>query len=528
MAGGDRRVEAPGGAIVSILETDRHVTAISHEVDGALHDLREMGAVNRLWHRDHTLWQESPVEVADRLGWLDLPTSAALQVRDLEAVAAGAHEDGLTHALVLGMGGSSLFPLVLADVYDDSGTALELTVLDSVDPTAVTRVLGALPIERTLVIASSKSGTTAETRTLLEAFWDESHSGGHFVAVTDPGTSLAVLARERGFRAVLEAPEDVGGRFSALTAFGLMPATARGADVNAMIGAAQTMAEACRGTDPDDLNPAARLAATIVGAARAGRDKLTLVLPARFAAFGSWIEQLVAESTGKDGLGIIPVVGEPVGPADVYGADRLFISYGDHDGLHVLAGEGHPVIWLDMNEPADLGAEVFRWEAATALVGALLGINPFDQPDVEAAKQAARRALDAGGGEVEPEPAGPLLDSAKPGDYIALLAYADPESPVVEELEDLRIDLRDRTQLAVTLGIGPRYLHSTGQLHKGGPDTGVFLQVVVPDDVDLEIPGQDFTFGALKAAQAAGDLDTLKECGRRAARVELDDLLGLA
>jgi glucose-6-phosphate isomerase len=502
---------------------DRHLDPLAGPMEDLREELERRDAIARLWKRDHTLWQEEPAEVADRLGWLDVPTQARDEVPVLEGLAATCAEDGMTDALVLGMGGSSLFPLVLADTFE--AERLRLHVLDSVDPAAVRRVTAELPLARTLMVASSKSGTTVETRTLLTHFAEQVGAPDHVAVVTDPGSALATVARERGFRATIEAPPEVGGRFSALTPFGLAPGALLGAPLERLLGTAERMAAACQREVRD--NPAAALATALVAGVRTGCDKLTLVLPERIAAFAAWVEQLVAESTGKAGTGILPVVGEEVGPPEVYGDDRLFVTYGEPDGLQQLAGAGHPVVWLDVRREEDLGGEVVRWEVATALAGALLGVNPFDQPDVEAAKVAAREALDASVAVPDPEPLDPLLDRIGAGDHLALLVYVDPASPVVDELEEVRTALRDQLRVAVTVGIGPRYLHSTGQLHKGGPDSGVFAVAIGPDADDVPIPGQAHTFGQLKRAQAVGDLSALRDRGRRAALVDLDELLAV-
>jgi len=503
----------------------RRLGPVAESVDAALAELTDDDAVRRLWTHDHTLWRDDPDEVADRLGWLAAHEEMEAKVERLREFAERARADGLTHALVLGMGGSSLFPLVVSRTFPAREDALELHVLDSDDPAAIRRVERELPLGTTLVIASSKSGTTAETRSLLEYFWAARPRPENFAVISDPGTPLAELGAERGFRAVFEARADVGGRYAALTHFGLVPAMLAGVDVAELLRRAGRMAAACADCVPDEQNPGLQLGATLAGAARAGRDKLTLVIDDRFASFGAWIEQLIAESTGKQGKGILPVVGEPLGPPDVYGDDRLFVGVGtEAERLTPLADAGHPVVTLPLAEPVDLGSEVLRWEIATALAGAALGINPFDQPDVEAAKDAARQALEGGVESVEPQPAGDLLSTLEPGDYLALQAYVDPEDDVVEELERIRVTLRDRHRVATTLGIGPRYLHSTGQLHKGGPDGGVFLQIVGAVDGDLPIPGEEFGFATLERAQAAGDLEALRDRGRRAGRVELEDL----
>lgn len=402
---------------------------------------------------------------------------------------------------------------------------VELHVLDSDDPAAIRRVERELPLDRTLFIASSKSGTTAETRSLLEYFWRARPVPDHFAVITDPGTPLAKLGNARGFRAVFEARPDLGGRYAALSHFGLVPAALAGVDVAELLHRARRMAAASADCVPAAENAGLLLGAMLAGAVRAGRDKLTLVIDERFATFGVWIEQLIAESTGKQGIGIVPIVGEPLGTPEVYGNDRLFIGIGVHPTrLDSLASAGHPVAAFPLSESAELGAEVLRWEIATALAGAVLGINPFDQPDVEAAKDAARAALDAGVQPVEPRAPEELLGLLVPGDYLAIQAYVDPEAEVVSELERIRLGLRDRYRVATTLGIGPRYLHSTGQLHKGGPDSGVFLQIAEHNDDDLAIPGERFGFATLESAQAAGDLQALLDRGRRAGRVRLEDL----
>jgi transaldolase / glucose-6-phosphate isomerase len=503
----------------------RRLGRVDDVVHAVLADLTGRNAVQRLWQRDQTLWSDDPTEVADRLGWLSAPEEMEAEVGRLQAFAVQARADGLTHALVLGMGGSSLFPLVVASAFPTSAEGLELAVLDSDDPAAIARTERALPPDHTLVIASSKSGTTAETRSLLEHFWARSGRGEHFAVITDPGTPLAELGAARGFRAVFEARADIGGRYAALSHFGLVPAALAGVDVAEVLERAGRMAVASADCVRSEDNAGLQLGATLAGAARAGRDKLTLVIDARFAAFGAWIEQLIAESTGKQGTGIVPVVGEPLGAHDVYGDDRLFVGIGvDPARLTPLADAGHPVLTLPLDEPVDLGAEVLRWEIATALAGAALGINPFDQPDVEAAKDAARNALASGVKPVELRQVDELLDQLVSGDYLAIQAYVDPHDPLVAELERIRVILRDRHRVATTLGIGPRYLHSTGQLHKGGPATAVFLQLVTDADGDIAIPGERFGFATLEQAQAAGDLQALWDRGRRAGRVHIDDL----
>ena len=506
--------------------TEAQLRPIATEVADATADLQRREVVSLLWKRDHTAWQDDPTEVADRLGWLTSPGELAEEADALARFTAQARVQGLTHAVVLGMGGSSLFPLVAARILAQPARGLKLHVLDSVDPQAIARTAAMLPPGQTLVVASSKSGTTAETRTLLEWFWQRHPDPANFIVISDPGTPLAQLGRERGFRQVFANRADIGGRYAALSHFGLVPAALAGADVAQLLRRAGWMLSACADCVPDDDHPGLELAGILAGAVTAGRDKLTLLVDPALDGFGMWLEQLVAESTGKHGTGLLPVVGEPVGASEVYGDDRLFVQIGgDPRQLDALAAAGHPTYHLPVDDPLALGGEVLRWEIATALTGAALGSNPFDQPDVEAAKQAARRSLDEGVDEPEVEPIEPLLAQLQPGDHVVIQAYVDPEDAVVTQLEEVRGRVRDRQRVATTLGVGPRYLHSTGQLHKGGPNTGVFLQVVGDDAQDLDIPGERFSFGALKRAQAAGDLVALRERGRRAARVSLAQLL---
>ncbi|HEX2028486.1 MAG TPA: hypothetical protein VHF25_10860 [Nitriliruptorales bacterium] len=506
--------------------TQERLEPITGAVADAFEELERRSAVPRVWDRDHTLWQDDPAEVSDRLGWLALPGDMQERVGELTAFADEVSEDGYSHVVVTGMGGSSLFPDVLARSFPPRAGRPRLRVLDSTDPATVQRCVEGTPLDRVLLVAASKSGTTIETRSHLAHFWQA--TGGRaeqFVAITDPGTELAKLARERGFRRLFENRPDIGGRYSALSDFGLVPAALAGIDIAGMLASAARMAAACTADVPVAANPAARLGAVIAAAARAGRNKLTLVLPPPVAAFGLWVEQLVAESTGKHGTGVLPVVGEQVGVPDVYGDDRLFVSYGQRPGTEALASAGHPVVQLPLGEALDLGADVFRWEMAIALAGALLDVNPFDQPDVDSAKAATSRVLERGVPSVEAEPLGPLLEQVRPGDYLALLIYVDPAAPVVEAVERSRVALRDRLRVATTVGIGPRYLHSTGQLHKGGPPTGVFAQVVCESEDDMDVPGRPYTFATLLRAQAVGDLQTLRERGLRARRVALDELL---
>ena len=496
-------------------------------VRAALDDLAARDAPARMWRGDHTLWQDDPVEVADRLGWLHVVEEMQAQVPALAGLAAEVTDDGLRHAVLLGMGGSSLFPEVLWRTFGSAPGCLDLRVLDTTDPGAVARVADELDLETCLFVAASKSGTTLETISQLAHFWE--HTGGdgrRFVAITDPGTPLAELARERRFRRLYENRPDIGGRYSALSYFGLVPGALLGVD---LAGLLQRAADTAAALGPDvsaNEHAGARLGAAIAAAALQGRDKLTLVLPREIGTLGLWLEQLIAESTGKEGTGIVPVAGENLGRQELFGDDRLFAAIGYRPVIDDLSEVGQPVIELEYRRPTDVGALVVVWEQAVALAGAVLGINPFDQPDVAAAKLATERVLDQGLPEIETVAIASLLDQIRPGDYLALQAYVDPgDEALLGRLQMSRIALRDRFRVATTLGIGPRYLHSTGQLHKGGPSTGVFVQVVGDDPVDVGIPGRSYGFSTLKRAQAAGDLQALQARGLRAGRVTLEDLL---
>jgi transaldolase / glucose-6-phosphate isomerase len=482
---------------MSLIARER-LGALASVVDAAHADLVERDAATRMWAGDHTLWQDDPTEVADRLGWLHVP--GEMRGADLDIDHGG-------RVALLGMGGSSLFPEVLARTFPSS---TELHVLDTTDPAAIARV----PIDGTTFIAASKSGGTIETISQLAHFWDAtSGDASRFVVITDPGTSLADLAHERGFQRVFENRPDIGGRYSALSCFGLVPAQALGVDVEGTL-----LRPAMEVDDADGV----RLGAIVGAAAKAGRDKLTLLLPDEIATFGLWVEQLVAESTGKHGVGIVPIVGEPLGAPDSYGDDRLFVAHVDTPGLDDLAAAGHPVVEVR----GHLGARVMLWEQAIALSGVVLGINPFDQPDVQSAKDATARVLRDGLPPIATVAPRDLLSSASPGDYLALLAFVDPgDVELGEQLQRVRRALRDRLRIATTVGVGPRFLHSTGQLHKGGPATGIFLQVLGADETDLDIPERPYTFSTLKQAQAAGDLLALQARGLRAGRVTLDALM---
>jgi glucose-6-phosphate isomerase len=486
--------------------------------------------VERIWRRDHTVWKDDPTEITDRLGWLTVSDLMHERIGELEAFAQQAAADGFETAVLLGMGGSSLAAEVFERTFGSADGTLELIVLDTTHPATIERIAGELELDRTLFIVASKSGGTTETLNHFGLFWDRIPNGRQFVAITDPGTSLETLARERRFRKVFLNPEDIGGRYSALSYFGLVPAALIGAPLHEALDRAKEMQTASEGTVPAARSPGATLGAMMGESAGAGRDKLTLALPEEIASLGGWVEQLIAESTGKENVGIVPVVGEPLGRPDVYGRDRVFVAIGEHDELDELEQVGHPVARLPYDGREQIGGEFFRWEMATAIAGHLLGINPFDQPNVQEAKDATKAILASGSVE-DPglDDLGVLLKQVNEDDYVAILAYLDRTSETEDAIERARLAIRDRYRVATTTGFGPRYLHSTGQLHKGGPNDGVFIQVVdAGRPADVPIPGQSYTFGTLIDAQALGDLRSLRERGRRVARVTLEQLMEVA
>ncbi|MCE2528659.1 MAG: hypothetical protein J4G11_02160 [Acidimicrobiia bacterium] len=517
---------------------------LSGRVDDRLRVWAAKEYARRMWDRDHVLWSPEPTpELTNRLGWLQLPY-ATDQVPAINAFAEDVRA-GTDRVVLLGMGGSSMAPEVFADTFGTAPGHPSLTVLDSTHPEAVRAVSAGIDPVRTLFLVASKSGGTIETLSLFRHFWGMVSSvhdrpGDRFVALTDPGSGLEALAGERRFRRVFAAPPDVGGRYSALTPFGLVPAALIGMDIESLLAKAAVMADDCGPDRPVAANPGLRLGAVMGESALAGRDKLTYICSSAVTGFGAWIEQLVAESTGKNGTGIVPVAGEPLGDPESYGQDRLFVFMaleGDQppEWEAVQAGlrrRGHPMVGVTLHHLDELGAEMFLSEMAVASAGSILGINPFDQPDVQVAKDLARRAMSPGGleGSVaetscdSPRLAGALRAWAgmiEPGDYVGIHAYLPMGGPATPVLESLVPLLRDRYRVAVTLGYGPRFLHSTGQLHKGGGNNGVFLQMVDSPDLDIEIPEADFSFGELLEGQAAGDYQALSGRDRRLLRVRL-------
>lgn len=535
------------------------------ELDRALGGLDKDGIVRRIWGRDWTVWKAEDREITNRLGWLSSPLSAGDEVPALEDFAAPLRGEGLTRAVVLGMGGSSLAPEVFARLFGTGPGGLEVEVLDTTEPETVAAAGARLDLGKTLFLVSSKSGTTAELVALLSFFYDrtlreigeDGRTGGHFVAITDPGSPLEALARSLRFRRTFLGRPDIGGRFSALSAFGLLPAALKGIDLKRLLASARTMAAECR-TDSALDNPGAHLGAVLGTAAEKGLDKLTFFLPRSLIPLAGWLEQLIAESTGKEGKGIVPVIEGRTGPVGSYGEDRLFVEIvtpgepASEKGAHALIDAGLPLVRLTLDNPYELAGHFFLWEFATAVAAHFMRINPFDQPDVESTKKKTREVL-AGDGPAgssalgnpalvaeglrffsSGRPEGPaetlstFLDMGGEGDYVAILAYLPQREGVERLLSGLSARLRRERRLPVTVGFGPRYLHSTGQLHKGDGNKGLFLQLAAVDRANVPIPAvagvmrPAATFAGLFAAQGRGDWLALMDKGRRILRIELE------
>lgn len=512
-------MRANRSARVGIDAVSRLPDDLQERVERRLASLVAERVVDRIWRGDHTVWKPEPREIVDRLGWLRAPTWSRGHLGEMERLRSELLADGFTDLLLLGMGGSSLAAAVLA-TYGERGTGLRFHLLDTTNPEEIVALESRLDLTRTAFVVASKSGTTVETLSQLAYFWEHSQRGAQFIAITDEGTPLARIAAERGFRRTFLNPPDIGGRYSALSYFGLVPAVACGLSAEPFLAEAEAMATACQA--PAERNPGAWLGAILGEAALLGREKLHLLLPREGRPFGAWVEQLVAESTGKESKGILPVLGDglPASP-DGWG-DRLVVAEGGRQ-LPDLPTDIPTVLLPSANGPR-IGAGFFRWEFATAVAGHVLGINPFDQPNVQEAKDATARALRGELPAVEAEPLADVLAAVQPGWYVALLAWISETDEHDSRLEAAAEALRARTGCPVTVGYGPRYLHSTGQLHKGGTDRGAFIQVVGARTVDLPVPGAPYSFGQLFDAQAQGDLASLRARGRRVARVTLEEL----
>ena len=536
---------------------------LATEVKDTLEDWRKHGKIRDLWAHDASLW--SGADEGKWLGWLHVVDDRTADLPALQAFQDEVKAEGFQHVLLLGMGGSSLGPEVLAETFSRQEGFPELLILDSTDPAQIAALHARVDLTRTLCIVSSKSGGTLEPNIFKAYFWDAMQkavgdkAGRHFVAVTDPGSKMQRVAEADGFRRVFMGDPAIGGRYSVLSNFGMVPAAAMGLDLKAFLHSAALMVRTCDAGTPPDENPGVRLGAILGTAAKAGRDKVTIVASPGIHDMGAWLEQLLAESTGKQGHGIVPVDDEPLGAPGVYGQDRVFAylrltgapDAAQDAAVAALEQAGQPVVRLSLSSTEQVVQQFFLWEFATAVAGAIIGINAFDQPDVEASKIETKKLTDAYAATgklpdetpflisdgiklfTDPRDQDALrqesldevikahLDRAGPGDYVALLAYIDRNPAHIEALRKLRTRIRDAKHVATCVGFGPRFLHSTGQTYKGGPNSGVVLQITADDAKDLAVPGEKFSFGTVKAAQARGDFDVLAERGRRALRVHL-------
>jgi transaldolase/glucose-6-phosphate isomerase len=569
-AAGSGAAEGSGQSAVNLAGRQKaELGALQGAVDAALTRADQGQWVKRVWQKDPTLWKPAGTdqsEITDRLGWLSVSEQMQDALPRLNEFRDDVRNAGFTHAVLLGMGGSSLAPEVLRRTFGVTHEQPDLIVLDSTDPATLLGVERSIDLAHTLFIVSSKSGGTIETLSHFAYFFDKVHAiagdnaGAQFIAITDPGTKLEQLGQDHKFRAVFRNPTDIGGRYSALSYFGLVPASIIGLDVEKLLDRAETMCQACQPSASAQSNPGLWLGAIMGTLATNGRDKVTLVMSPPIGTFGYWIEQLIAESTGKEGKGILPVEGEDLGQPGDYGTDRLFVYLRTDQGfdreqdqrLAALARAGQPVVTIALKDVYDLGAEFFRWEFATAIAGAILGINAFNQPNVQEAKDKTSAILKVYEETSQlPQPQAILrtqqvsvvadeaqaqhlvnavslqaaletfVREAGSGDYIALLAYIERTPQTQDALQHIRLRLRDGRRVATTLGYGPRFQHSTGQLHKGGANNGVFLQFVALDTEDARIPGQLYTFSVLKQAEALGDLQSLEAHGRRVIRIGL-------
>ena len=551
------------------LQSETLPESLASAVRATLADWQASGKVGRLWARDPSLW--TGADEGDWLGWLGIVEDQLTHAERLTNLGEEVRAAGFRDAVVLGMGGSSLCPEVLAITFGAQPDSPRLHVLDSTDPAQIKTLGGKVDPASTLFIVSSKSGSTLEPNIFKQYFFERvkeavgaNQAGNHFIAVTDPGSKLQKVAEDDGFRHIFHGAPSIGGRYSALSDFGMVPAAVMGIDVARFLERAHKMALACSPRQPAEDNPGVVLGSILGSAAKQGRDKVTIIASPGVWDLGAWLEQLLAESTGKQGKGLIPVDREPLGSPQTYGDDRLFVyvrlesapDSSQDRAVEALANAGHPVVRIPVADAYELGAEFFRWEIATAVAGSLMGINPFDQPDVEASKIATRRLtdeyektgslpgetplLDADGiklfadaensSSLSSDAGGDLslvgylrahLNRLSAGDYLGLLAYVEMNETHEQRLQQIRQAVRDSKQVATCVGFGPRFLHSTGQAYKGGPNSGVFLQVTCDAAADLAVPGQKYTFGVVKAAQARGDFQVLAERNRRALRVHL-------
>jgi glucose-6-phosphate isomerase len=542
---------------------------LTQAVQATLNDWQAGNKMARLWRGDPTLWTSDDED--KWVGWLSIVEDQLKQLPQLAAAATDAAKAGFTHALLLGMGGSSLCPEVLKTTYGRQPGHPELHVLDSTDPAQIKSIENQVDLAKTLCIVASKSGSTLEPNIFKQYFFDrmqqvvgKDKAGEHFIAITDPGSKMQQVAERDHFRKIFFGITSIGGRYSALSNFGMVPAAVMGLDLSKFLQRTNEMVQACKPEVPADQNPGAVLGAILGTLGNLGRNKVTIITSAGIHDLGAWLEQLIAESTGKIGKGLVPVDREALGAPEVYGNDRVFVHLrlanepdtAQTQKLEALRSAGHPVVEIELADTYDLGQEFFRWEIATAAAGSILKINPFNQPDVEASKIVTRQLTEAYEKTGKLPEESPIFDAdgiklftdarnaanlkdlagsdrsltgflrahlsqLKQGDYMALLGYIEMNGAHEEKLQAMRHAVRDRKHVATCLGFGPRFLHSTGQAYKGGPNSGVFLQITCDDANDLPVPGQKYTFGIVKAAQARGDFQVLAERKRRALRVHL-------
>jgi transaldolase/glucose-6-phosphate isomerase len=520
------------------------------DVDRLVYDWKKSKYLFRLWERDTSLWSSKPEEeITDRLGWLELPEKIDKEAAEISTFVNAVREDNIQNVILLGMGGSSLGPEMFSKFFGKKPGYPELIVLDSTHPAAVMAVENRIDIKQSLFLVSSKSGTTLETISFFQYFWEKvtkitSQPGDHFAAITDPGSPLVSLAEKKNFRSVFLASPDVGGRFSAFSCFGLLPAALIGIDLEELKSQALSVTKKASAGGDEEKSDSLKLGA-VLGEIGRNRDKITFFVSPSLLSFVDWLEQLIAESLGKSGKGIIPIINEIELPVKNYRPERLFVFlYDDIDIEHPKSFENklreasHPVISINVNSKYEIGREIFRWEMAVAAAGSVLRVNPFNQPDVQLTKALTGEFMSKKKGSAEkngeiheeyeigyPGSLRPVLDNwlnmAQPAAYIAIQAYLAPYVKVSNGIEKIRKKLLEKTLLATTLGFGPRFLHSTGQLHKGGPKTGLFLQLVDEPERDLSVPGEDYTFGSLIKAQSAGDFLALKQRNRHVLRINL-------
>jgi transaldolase/glucose-6-phosphate isomerase len=546
----------------SISPATYHLGQYQDAITAEINDLNAKNFTAGFWQKEATLWTDSAEgqeSIRSFMGWLRVAETMQKAVSEIDAFVQEVKAAGFEHVVVMGMGGSTMAPIVFEKSFP-AGQGLPISVLDTTDPGTVQQIEQSVPLEKTLFIVASKSGTTAEPLAFGDYFYAKlkeikgDKAGENFVAITDPGSKFVTNATNEGYRKIFLNFAEVGGRFSALTYFGLVPAALYGINIAELLDRAVAMMRACGSEGDVQDNPGLQLGATMGVLSKEGRDKLTLVVPEKLHDLGLWLEQLLAESTGKEGKGVLPVAGEPLGTPEVYGHDRLFVYVGYEDTpdtdnrnkLKALEEAGHPVVTILMKEPLDLGAEFFRWEVGTAVAGAVLRINPFDQPNVQESKNATDRVMKV----VQEQghlPAGPaaaaeadgvsyftdaqgegavgtlkaFFDQSKAGDFVNLQAYLTESDAISAELQEFRKLVQENLHLATTSGYGPRFLHSTGQYHKGGPNTGLFVQFTHHSPVELPLPGRSYSFGTFENAQAQGDLETLQQYKRRTLHIDL-------